>query len=425
MSSIEPHELSSDRLALLYQLSQTFNSSLDLDEVLNNVMDEVIAAINAERGFLMLREADEELVFQVARGMDQATIEDPEFEISRGVVEKVARESQPVLTVDAQLDERFSKRKSVSDLGLRSILCTPLKYKDDLLGVVYVDNTLRSGVFTDDDLELLTAISSSAAIAIENARLYQVAIEKGRMERELQMAYQVQSSLMPSATPSVPGWEFATCWRPARKVAGDYYDFFSGGDDRLGMVIADVSDKGMPAALFMAFSRSILRASMQRASAPKDGIAEANDLICSDSVYGMFLTMVYCLFNPNAGEVTYVNAGHNPPLVYRSDKDELVELTRTGIPLGIDEDTTYDQESTQLDPDDFILFYTDGVCDAMNSEEQEFGMDRVRSVLLDNSRQSAHEILEAVEKAISEHTQSANQFDDITMLVAKCKGRSK
>jgi sigma-B regulation protein RsbU (phosphoserine phosphatase) len=425
MSSIDPQELSGDRLALLYQLSQTFNSSLDLDEVLNNVMDEVIAAINAERGFVMLREADEELVFQVARGMDQATIEDPEFEISRGVVEQVARESQPVLTVDAQIDERFSKRKSVSDLGLRSILCTPLKYKDDLLGVVYVDNTLRSGVFTDDDLELLTAISSSAAIAIENARLYQLAIEKGRMERELQMAYQVQSSLIPSDIPSVSGWEFAAFWRPARKVAGDYFDFYSGGDDRLGMVIADVADKGMPAALFMAFSRSILRASMQRASAPKDGIAEANDLICTDSVYGMFLTLVYCLFNLDAGEVTYVNAGHNPPLFYRSKKDELIELTRTGIPLGIDEEATYDQESTKLNPGDFILFYTDGVCDAMNSEGQEFGMERVRSVLLDTSQQSAAEILDAVEKAISEYTKTVNQFDDITMLVAKRKGRSK
>ncbi len=173
---------SGDRLALLYRLSQAFNSSLDLDEVLNRVMDEVIAVTRAERGFVMLHEADGQPVFRVARGMDQNTLDDPQFQVSRSVVERVAREGQPIVTSDAQKDDRFSMRQSVMALGLRSILCVPLTIRDNILGVVYVDNRLQVGIFTQPDLELLTSIASSAAIAIENARLYQVAVEKGRMD---------------------------------------------------------------------------------------------------------------------------------------------------------------------------------------------------------------------------------------------------
>src|SRR4030042_698982 len=224
MATIDPPQLSGERLALLYRLSQTFNSSLDLDQVLNLVMDEVIAVTGAERGFLTLREANGSLMFRVARGRDQKTIDDPQFQISRSVVERVAQEGEPILTSDAQKDDRFSARQSVVILGLRSILCVPLKIKDQVLGVIYVDNRLQTGIFSEADLELLTAIASSAAIATENARLYQVAVEKGRMARELQMAREVQASLLPQETPQGPGWEFAACWQPARGGAGGYYD---------------------------------------------------------------------------------------------------------------------------------------------------------------------------------------------------------
>jgi len=411
--------LSSERLTLLYSISQTFNSSLDLDEVLNIVMDEVIKATKAERGFVMLRDAEEELDFRAARGMDQTTLDDPEFQISRGVVEEVAKDGQPVLTSDAQLDERFSGRQSVVNLGLRSIMCAPLKVKEDHLGAIYVDNSLQAGLFSEDDLDLLAAIASSAATAIENARLYKVAIEKGRMERELQIAHRVQSSLIPQEIPQVSGWDFSARWIPAREVAGDFYDFIHGDGGKLGLVIADVVDKGMPAALFMAFSRSTLRNNLLRMPIPKDGIAEVNSLICADSVYGMFLTLVYCVIEPDSGEVTYVNAGHNPPLLYRSDENELMDLSRTGIPLGVTEEASYDQETTTLNSGDFILFYTDGICDAVNSQEEEFGMERVRRVLLDHCQESAEEILAALEQASSDFTGSTAPFDDITMLIAK------
>jgi len=411
---------SDDHLTLLYRLSHTFNSSLDLDEVLNRVMDEVIAATRAERGFVMLHEADRRLVFRVARGMDRSTIDDPQFQVSRSVVEWVAREGQPILTSDAQRDDRFSMRRSVKALGLRSILCVPLKIKDKVSGVVYVDNRLQVGIFTPADLELLTSIASSAAIAIENARLFQVAVEKGRMERELQVAYEVQASLLPREMPQIPGWEFAARWQPAREVAGDYYDFIPGDEGQLGLVIADVSDKGMPAALFMALTRSIVRASVDRAPSPADGIAHANRLICADSTGGMFVTLFYVLLNPEAGEITYVNAGHNPPLLYRAEQDELTQLARTGMALGVIEDTPFEQRTLHLNPGDFLLLYTDGVTDATDAHGQGFGMERLQHMIVDHSLLPAADIVVALEHTVNDFTDSSARFDDITIVVAKC-----
>jgi sigma-B regulation protein RsbU (phosphoserine phosphatase) len=409
---------SGDRLTLLYHLSHAFNSSLDLDQVLNRVMDEVIAIMGAERGFVMLHDPDGNPVFRVARGMAQETIDEPHFQVSRSVVERVAREGQPILTSDAQRDDRFSMRRSVKVLGLRSILCVPLKIKDRVSGVVYVDNRLQAGIFVQADLELLDAIASSAAIAIENARLYQVAVEKGRMERELQMAFEVQASLLPRETPHVAGWEFAAHWKPAREVSGDFYDFIP-ADQQLGLVIADVSDKGMPAALFMALSRSILKASVTATLSPAEGISQANRLICADSTNSMFVTLFYGRLDPRTGELLYVNAGHNPPLVYRSQRDELIELTPTGMVLGIFDSVDFKQRTAQLDPGDFILLYTDGISEAMDMHGNLFGEERLRQVLLDNRQASTEAIAQAVEGAVTAFTGAAARSDDITFVIAR------
>jgi len=420
---------SQDRLDMLYNLSQAFNSSLDLDEVLNRVIDEVIVATKAERGFVMMYDALGELVFRVARGMDQSIIGDPVFQVSLGVVEGVARDGQPILTGDAQIDPRFSARQSVKLLGLRSILCVPLKVKEQILGTVYVDNRVQAGIFTQDDLELLNSIASSAAIAIENARLYQVAIEKGKLEQELQMARQLQTSLLPQGTPQVPGWEFAARWLPARQVAGDYYDFLLREGGQLGLVIADVSDKGMHAALFMALSRSILRASMDQSSFPSEGMNRANRLICADSTSGMFVTVFYASLDPEKNEITYVNAGHNPPLLFKSGakqfSERLEQLGRTGMALGVIPDASYRQVSVQINPGDILVLYTDGVTEAADKEGNYFGVEKLEQVVKEIYNESAVDIATSIELAVREFSgahdslESYTTYDDITIMVAK------
>src|SRR5512139_434892 len=384
---------SADRLALLYRISQDFNSSLDLDEVLNRVIDEVIAAVRAERGFLMLRDAAGQLRFRVARGIDRNTIEQPQFQVSRSVVVRVAEEGQPLLASNAQDDARLKAHYSVAVLGLRSILCVPLQIKGSLLGVIYVDNRLQSGIFQPADLDLLTAIASSAATAIENARLYQVAVEQGRLERELQMARDLQASLLPRETPELAGWDFAAYWQPARQVSGDFYDFIP-TEQGIGVVIADVSDKGMPAALFIALSRTIVRASLIRSDSPADGMTQANRLICADSPNSMFVTLFSAQIAAS-GDLIYVNAGHNPPYLYHAD-DQPARLARTGMALGIDDTLRFEQHTAHLDPGDTLILYTDGILDALNMRGEEFGDIRLRRVCARHRTETAAQIVAAL-----------------------------
>jgi sigma-B regulation protein RsbU (phosphoserine phosphatase) len=409
-----------DRLSLLYNVSQAFNSSLDLDEVLNRVMDEVIALTRAERGFVVLRGADGQLIFRAARGVDQTTIDAPDFQVSRGVIERVVSEGQARLTSDAQTDAWLGGRESVRNLRLRAILCVPLPLKGAVLGAIYVDSRLHTGIFTQSDVELLNAVAASAAIAIENARLYLVAVEKGRLERELQLASEVQAGLLPRETPRLAGWDFAGHWQPVREVAGDYYDFIRFDDPgRLGLVIADVTDKGMPAALFMALTRSTLRASAANAPSVVEAALRANRLVCADAAGGTFVTLFYGEVNQANGEVTYVNAGHNAPLWYRADQDQFVKLARTGMPLGVEAGSRYEQRTVRLDPGDCAVLFTDGVTDAINAQTEEFGDERLRQVIRAHHAAPAADIIAALVRALEAFTGTTVPFDDVTLVVAK------
>ncbi len=409
---------SAERLALLYRISQDFNSSLDLDEVLNRVIDEVIAAVRAERGFLMLHDASGQLRFRVARGIDRNTIEQPQFQVSRSVINRVAEESRPLLTSNAQDDASLKAQHSVSILGLRAILCVPLQVKGTLLGVIYVDNRLQSGVFYPDDLDLLTAIAASAATAIENAHLYQLAVEKGHLERELQMARDLQASLLPHETPHVVSWDFAVYWQPARQTSGDFYDFIP-TERGVAVVIADVSDKGMPAALFMALSRTIVRASLVQSDSPADGMMHANQLICADSPNSMFVTLFAAQIDRAGNDLIYVNAGHNPPYLYRAAEDQPQRLGRTGMALGIDDTMRCEQRVVHLDPGDALILYTDGILDALNAHGEEFGDKRLRRICAQHRAETATHIVAALRDEVLRFVGDQPLADDCTVVIVK------
>jgi sigma-B regulation protein RsbU (phosphoserine phosphatase) len=335
------------------------------------------------------------------------------------VVERVANEGKSILTSDAQTDEWLRARESVRSLNLRALLAVPIQLKEVCKGVIYVDNRIQTGIFRPADIELLEGIASSAAIAIENARLYQLAVEKGRLERELQVARDVQSNLIPRTTPQISGWDFAALWKPARQVSGDFYDFIFLHQDKIGIVIADVTDKGMPAALFMAHARSIIRASVIGPYLPAEAIASANHLICTEPTEGMFVSLFYAQLDPVKNELTYVNAGHNPPLHYRSASNDLIELSRTGFPIGIEDGSAYEQGTMYFQNGDFLLMYTDGVTEATNQTYNLFGKDRLYQTVLEYKSTSAPEIQSAINNAVFKFIGSNEPSDDVTMVVLK------
>ncbi len=410
-------------LSTLYEITRTLNSSLDLDEVLENVMDRVIEVTGAERGFLMLCDNQrDQLEFKVAHGMDRSEIESPEFQVSTTIIKQVAHDRVPLLTDNAQYDARLGGQ-SIIVLGLRSILCVPMTVKGRLIGLVYVDNRLQAGLFNEDHLALLAAFADQAGAAIENAWLYQVAVEKGRMERELQLAYELQRGLLPRELPTISGYEVAADWRSAREVAGDFYDCFRFDDCTLAAVIADVSDKGAPAALFMAMTHSLIRGTALSAREPEDTLQQVNRVLLNDSDSGMFVTVYYSLLHCG-GEMIGVNAGHNRPLLIRTQRGEHEFLPRGGRPLGWFADLPVHAITIQLEPGDVVVYYTDGLTESENPGGEPFGEDR----LLETARNVAHlpaeDILRHITQALVAFMGTAPAFDDTTLLVVRYVGDS-
>ncbi len=423
MTNVQPSAIPHpEHLAILYEITRTLNSSLDLNIVLENVIDRVIEVTGAERGFLMLRDdGRDELEFRVARGMHQSDLESPEFQVSTTIIRKVEQTRKPLLTDNAQFDDRFTRGDSIMVLGLRSILCVPIMVKDRLIGLVYVDNRLQVGLFNEGHRDLLAAFASQAGIAIENARLYQVAVEKGRMEKELQMAKDIQRGLLPHTLPTFPGYEIAADWRSAREVAGDFYDCFELGDTALGVVVADVSDKGAPAAIFMAVARSLLRGAAMSAASPVAALQQANLSILKDTESGMFVTMYYTILHPG-GRITGVNAGHNQPLLYRAQQQACEFLPRGGRPLGWFEDLPVRPVEYTLAPGDVLVCYTDGLTEAENIRREPYGEERLVEVVRASALRPASEIVQAITASVVAFMGTAPPFDDTTLVVVRYTG---
>ncbi|MBK9747855.1 MAG: SpoIIE family protein phosphatase [Chloroflexi bacterium] len=419
----QPHldKIGQEHLLTLYTITRTINSSLDFDEVLNTVMDSVMQVTRAQRGFLMVAEDDpNHMDVRVARGLTGETIQS-EARYSTSVVNEVVATRQPLLTNNAQYDGRYKVGQSIIMQGLRAILCAPMMVRDRLIGVVYVDSSIRNNNFKEEDLLLLNAVAGQAAVAIENARLYRLAVERGRIDREIQMAREIQESLLPRKTLNIPGYQIAAQWRSAREMAGDFYDLFPLSDDTFGVVIADVSDKGIPAALFMASARSMVRTHAFAGLSAVETLARTNDLLVEDTESGMFVTVYYSTFHPD-GQVRGVNAGHNPPLFCRPASDSAQYLPRGGRALGWFPNNPLHTIDLQMQLGDVIVYYTDGLTDAENPRGDFFGEARLLQVVRKYADGTADELLAAIEKAVDDFCCGLPAFDDLTLCVVRYIG---
>lgn len=414
-------------LATLSEINQAINASLDLDVVIDAVMDKVIEVVKAQRGFLMLRDdATGEMQVKVARGLNEEDLEKPDFQYSTTIVNQVVRTGEPLLTSNAEHDPRFKVGQSIIALGLRSCMCVPLRVKNRLIGLVYVDNSLRTGVFQQSDLDLLTAFAAIAGIALDNARLHQIEVQTARLERELSMAREIQLSMLPHELPQLPGYEVAAHWQSAREVAGDFYDVFALDGDQLGVVVADVADKGIAAALFMAVARSLIRGNAIATRFPLDTIHQANRLMLLESSdSGMFVTVYYTIFE-RGGKGIGVNAGHNRPLFYHLAEDRLEWMPKGGWAMGWFDNMPLEPYEINLKPGDVLVYYTDGVTEAENAAGAFFGQNRMAEIVRQQAQagRSATEILNAIGSAVSDFAGDMPPFDDLTMLVVKYKGDS-
>lgn len=301
-----------------------------------------------------------------------------------------------------------------------SALAVPLIAKGELLGAIIVGHTETMHHFSEKEITIIGSIANQAAVGIENVRLRQESLERARLEHEMQLARQMQTSLLPDRVPQIPGLDIAADWRSAREVGGDFYDFVALKGGRLGIVIADVSDKGVSAALFMALARSLVRASVAARQRAVDALKRANRLIAEEAKFGMFVTLFYAVIDLEERTLTYVNAGHNPPLMWDGALSPIM-LEGRGIALGVLADADLEERTVPLKKGDVVVLYTDGVIEAINDQEEEFGTDRLAELVGARRSLPAPALVGEINRAVSEFTGPQPQFDDWTLLVLKCE----
>lgn len=435
---------------LLLELAQRISRSLDLQDVLDHLLASLRAAIPYDAaGVFVLRqslpEADalrSHLIAGVARvGFGAPRADDPMLRLGEGIVGHVIRTGETVLAPDVRRDPRYV----VGRPATRAELAAPIVSNERVIGALNLESD-RVDAFTAADAELLEFFASAAALSIEKSLLHGQVLEKQRMEQQLALAHEVQRGLLPAAPPTVAGYDVAAAQLPTWMIGGDYFDYIPlrrrvpapgrarhgapGGSvangtppppaqvDRLGLVIADVSGKGVPAALIMATFRAALRSVLRRRSGKGPLMQELNGLLLEAQGDSRFVTAVYGSLDPKSGRFDYVNCGHNPPLLLRAD-GRAEWLDSGGLALGMLPEMGFVSGTATLRPGDALVLYTDGVVEPTNGADEEFGVARLHQVLRASRERSAAESVLAVVEATRTFTRRERYDDDFTLVVVK------
>lgn len=406
------------RLRVLYEVADSLRGEMETGDLLRKIMDILWNVVTPYRGIVLLRDpSDGTLEPVVARTRDGST---SEISISKGVVEQCVRDQVAILISDAPSDVRFAENDSIVAGRIRSAICTPMVHKGEVLGVLYIDSQDPGSIYyTNDDLDLMTGIANQAAMAISNIRLQRQSIERQRLEKELEIARSIQMNLLPKEYPRIPGVQFAAMSQPARQVGGDYYDFVTMEDGRVAMVVADVSGKGVPAAMVTATIRASLRLeSSQTGKHVHEIVGAINKWTCVDASNNMFVTMIYAIYDPASRRLSYTNAGHCFPMLFKPD-GRYRTFESGGCFLGIMEFIDYESEELDIEPGDTLLLYTDGVTDAHNLDKEIMGNDRLIETIRQNLSGTAEELRDEIYEATLVFRGQHDQFDDMTILVVK------
>ena len=412
-----------DLLALISKVGITLLASSTLDETLEQIVSLVFEAVPADRCLLMMRDGEnEDMRVAVARLRDRVG-EVGEIRVSRNVMDEVVKRGNSVLTSDAQHDPRFASGTMVLQ-GVRSVLAVPLGVADNVFGIIYADSPIAEGRFTEDHLKVLTTLASVAAIRVENARLVEARLQQERLERELQLASEIQQRFQPAAPPQLPGYELQGISFPCYEIGGDYYDFIRRADGRLVIALGDVSGKGTAAALLMSSLHAAIHAQTGSHETLVDTISAVNRYLADNIPPNRFVTLFFAELDPESGSLSFLNAGHNPPLIVHA-AGTVEQLSSGGLPLGIKRDAEYREGRTHLQHGDVLVIYSDGVTEAASPSGEEFGPTRLYEVVSRNVDASAAGIRDRIESALTKFSQGTQAADDITLVIVKRQAESR
>jgi len=409
--------LRTDELGALYQAAGLLAGAGDLQETLDRIADTVCRVMKAKASSIrLLDEQTGELTIKAVANLSSEYLDKGPVTVAENPIDADAIAGNLVYVGDSRKDPRVRYPAQARSEGLVSALIAGMLYRNRPVGVmrIYMGTVYQ---FTDFEQSLLKALASQAATAVVNARLYQDALAAERYQRQLQYAAQIQRRMIPQNPPIHAHLQFGTVYDPVMEVSGDFYDFIKLGEGHLGITIADVVGKGVPASLMMASLRSALRTYAEGIYDLAQVMARANRHLYRDTLTGEFATAFYGVVAPDARRLTYCNAGHDPPLLFRDGRFETLEVG--GTALGILPNEQYDKGLLHLRPGDILVFYTDGLTEAMNFQDQQFTTARLRKSILRyqhlDAQQLAHQLLWDVRRFIG----LADRTDDITIVTVK------
>ncbi|MDJ0975547.1 MAG: PP2C family protein-serine/threonine phosphatase [Planctomycetota bacterium] len=407
--------LEAEGLQNLLDVTRRINAAVDLDAVLDTIVDCLVSLVRADRGFLMMRDDEGELRFTIARDKTGKPLEEKKFRVSQGVVSEVAETGETRLIDDAASSDAYQARMSIISLSLRTILCVPLKTAQGVIGVIYVDSNAITRRFTEQDVPLIEAFASQAAATLERVRLEQAERERDRMRQQLEVASEIQRTFLPSEFPALERVQGSVASVPALHVGGDFYDVIRLPGGRVGVMVGDVSGKGVPGALFGARLMSDVRYQALYHDDVAKTLTAVNQIVAERVTRGMFVTFLYAVFDPENGSIVYGNAGHLPPLIRRADGTLEEWRKPSGLPLGIFATETYEAGRGTLEQGDTLLILSDGLGDAVGPDGTRFSDERVHEVVAATPG-GPGAIVTAICDATAAHTGNQPQADDQTLL---------
>lgn len=396
-------------LQALISAGQELAENRPLAELFPIILDLAIKAVNAHRGVVLTLEG-ENLVPRAHKGDG--------FRISTTVRDQVVNKKSSILVRDAQLDDAFKGQLSIVEQKVHTMMAVPLQTKDRIIGLIYVDSPSVMRVFTKDDLSLLTVMANVAATRLETARLVEVEQAERIMKRDLAQAAEIQKRILPDKAPQIRGLDLAGFNMACRTVGGDYYGFFPYPDGRVALALGDVSGKGMPAALMVMGLQARLEVLAEDPHDLSSLVTRLNKITCANCPSNRFITFFIALANPATGDFAFANAGHNPPIIVRAS-GEMEMLEGGGPVLGILPIAKYGEQNARLGKGDVLVIYSDGVTEATDRAEEEYGEERLIEIVRQRRAESADAIVNAVTESVSRFAAGAPQADDITLIVAK------
>jgi len=415
------------QIAVLLEGLRALGSGRVLDDVLSLVLDSGIEVSGAERGFIMLAAPTGELEFKMARGKGRTTLPGSSFATSRKIPEEVFRTGEPRIVADLLDGELANMHTGTVALGIRHVLCVPLRLvryldraeavgEERRIGVLYLDNREKGTLLSNSTRAALETLATEAAVAIENARLYRETMEKARMEQEMRIAAEIQQALLPKSGRSGVFFKAAAASLPCRSIGGDFYDYVDFSNGALGFALGDVAGKGPPAALLSAMMQGIFAAQAASSDPPSLTVGRVNLALYRRGIESRFVTLMYGALYPD-GRLTYCNAGHNPPLVV--GPTDFRRLECGGPIVGLFEGASYEEETVTLNIGDWLIVYSDGVSEALSAEGEEYGESRILTCVRKNLDMEPQPLLDSLFADVRDFARGAAQSDDITAMVLR------